>query len=45
MPDLTKRQRQKEASMNEKAERRNKDHLTEDDVSKHFIWEVAGQRE
>jgi hypothetical protein len=44
MPDLTKRQRQEEASMNEEANRRNEEELTEDDMAKNLIWKVIGQR-
>ncbi len=44
MPDLTKRQRQEEASMNEEANRRNEEELTEDDMAKNLIWKVVGQR-
>jgi hypothetical protein len=44
MPDLTKRQRQEEANMNEEANRRNEEELTEDDMAKNLIWKVIGQR-
>lgn len=44
MPDLTRRQRQEESSMQEEADRRNEEDLTEEDVSKNLCWKVVGQR-
>ncbi len=40
-PDLTKRQREKEANMKDEASRRN-EKLTEDDKAKNLIWAVVG---
>jgi hypothetical protein len=42
-PDLTKKQRDKEAELKKEAERRNKS-LSENDVSKNLHWVVVGPR-
>lgn len=44
VPDLTPEQRKEEAEMQEEAERRNAEELTDDDVSKNLKWSVVGQR-
>ena len=43
-PDLTKKQRAEEAEMREEADRRNREELTEEDVSKNLKWAVVGDR-
>jgi hypothetical protein len=43
-PDLTKKQRAEEAEMKEEADRRNREELTEEDVSKNLKWAVVGDR-
>jgi hypothetical protein len=42
MPDLTKSPQQEEASMNDEADRRNRDELTDDDVPKKLYIERGG---
>jgi hypothetical protein len=43
-PDLTKKQRAEEAEMREEADRRNREELTEEDVSKNLKWTIMGDR-
>ncbi len=43
-PDLTKKQRAEEAEMREEADRRNREELTEEDVSKNLKWTVVGDQ-
>ena len=44
VPDLTQQQRKAEKSMQEEADRRNQDDLSNEDISKNLIWKVVGKR-
>jgi len=43
-PDLTQMQRKEEEEMRQEAERKNREELTQDDISKNLVWTVVGAR-
>jgi hypothetical protein len=44
VPDLTEKQRRAEKDLLAEAERRNRDELTNDDVSKNLSWKIVGRK-
>jgi hypothetical protein len=44
VPDLTDKQRRAEKELEGEAERRNREELTQDDISKNLSWRVVGKK-